>query len=260
MNLVEPAKRLALGCSVFTAIVASGLPAVALEIDCNEISPIVVTEFSDGSALSETAASTVAEFAASAAAKTCPIMIIGLAEGEPTDADARTTARERAEAVVAALRSAGVPEGHISFVRSRATQRFADTPTGNDKVLVRPNPNAGFKCSALSGDTVGAAPDLAPIPFGRGVRVLEPGSLAAVDAIAETIKADLCSYTIGGYASSTGNRRNNRVLSLGRSQAVRAALIERGISAARLNLNVGGQTTDFGSDPADNRIAIITRD
>jgi outer membrane protein OmpA-like peptidoglycan-associated protein len=72
------------------------------------------------------------------------------------------------------------------------------------------------------------------IQFARGSAAISPQSAALLDRLAREAQACPGSIRIEGYTDSSGRAAANQRLSSARAAAVRAALIERGIPAERL--------------------------
>lgn len=75
-----------------------------------------------------------------------------------------------------------------------------------------------------------------PLQFATGSAVLSPESAALCDSIAATLAAhpEVVRIRIEGHTDDTGYREQNMKLSRRRAEAVRDALVTRGIAAARL--------------------------
>jgi outer membrane protein OmpA-like peptidoglycan-associated protein len=94
--------------------------------------------------------------------------------------------------------------------------------------------------------------------FTKGEYTLDPTSNKVLDTLATQIKSDNKDYVITGWASIEGEETYNSTLSLHRAEAVRNALVERGVPTTRLSVVAGGATQQFGSDYESNRTVTVT--
>jgi outer membrane protein OmpA-like peptidoglycan-associated protein len=73
------------------------------------------------------------------------------------------------------------------------------------------------------------------LEFETGSATLKPSSAAQLDNIAAILRAwPAAALKLGGYTDNTGNPEVNKALSQSRAESAVAALVERGIDAARL--------------------------
>jgi peptidoglycan-associated lipoprotein len=90
----------------------------------------------------------------------------------------------------------------------------------------------------------------APVHFGFDSYTVSAGEQGKVAQVASSLKGSGDSVILAGFTDERGTAEYNRGLGERRAQAVRQALIERGLSAARI------QTVSFGAempvDPASN--------
>ena len=93
--------------------------------------------------------------------------------------------------------------------------------------------------------------------FARGESNLDATSSAILDVFAKQMVSSDKDYVITGYASLEGTERFNTRLSLERAEAVRDALVQRGVSPERLTVVGGGATDEFGDRYEDNRIVVF---
>ncbi len=86
------------------------------------------------------------------------------------------------------------------------------------------------------------------IVFATNSAVIVPGSAGLLDALANAARGCSGTLRVEGHTDSRGFPEANKVLSMARAQAVRAALVARGVPAAQL------QAQGFGADSpvADN--------
>jgi len=92
---------------------------------------------------------------------------------------------------------------------------------------------------------------------------LGPGAQSVLDAVAaEVSKRSLNSITVVGHADTSGTEAYNQKLAMRRAEAVRAALVQRGISASMIKTESRGetellvQTADGVREPANRRAQI----
>ena len=87
------------------------------------------------------------------------------------------------------------------------------------------------------------------IQFASGSALIDPGSAAILDEAAEILfeSPDL-QIEIGGHTDSTGSAEANEALSQARADAVRAALIERGVSNTMLSIGFGERRLRISPD------------
>ncbi len=93
----------------------------------------------------------------------------------------------------------------------------------------------------------------APVQFGFDSFVVAPAEESKVDTVARAMKDIPSDLIIAGFTDERGTEEYNRGLGEKRAQAVREALISRGVSAGRI------QTVSFGEempvDPASSEAA-----
>ena len=70
--------------------------------------------------------------------------------------------------------------------------------------------------------------------FARGSAVLKKGSGKVLDTVAADLKKNDNKFTVQGHTDSTGTEAGNMKLSQKRADAVKAALVKRGIKAERI--------------------------
>lgn len=100
------------------------------------------------------------------------------------------------------------------------------------------------------------------VPFAYGLSKLDPAKAAEIAApMAERAKQNaMVRLVVMGHADSTGQDRNNFILSYRRAQAVAAWLVEAGVPADRVRIRAAGSQEPLqGTDPqaGDNRRAAI---
>jgi outer membrane protein OmpA-like peptidoglycan-associated protein len=91
----------------------------------------------------------------------------------------------------------------------------------------------------------------ASIDFATGSATIDPLSARLLDVLVQALGACPGTIRVEGYTDSQGSAASNLALSQARAEAVRAALVERGVSAERL------QSKGFGMERpvADNATA-----
>lgn len=94
--------------------------------------------------------------------------------------------------------------------------------------------------------------------FAQGESNLDETSLSILDVLAKQLVESDKEYIITGYASLEGTERFNNKISLERAEAVRDALVDRGVSSEHLTVYAGGATDEFGERYEDNRIVIFS--
>ena len=92
---------------------------------------------------------------------------------------------------------------------------------------------------------------------------LGAGAQSVLDAVAsEVSKRSLNSITVVGHADTSGSESYNQKLAMRRAEAVRQALVQRGISASMIKTDSRGeleplvQTADGVREPANRRAQI----
>jgi outer membrane protein OmpA-like peptidoglycan-associated protein len=91
--------------------------------------------------------------------------------------------------------------------------------------------------------------------FETGRATITPGAKATIDRLAEFLKQNLDQRVrIDGYADSTGSQANNVTLSERRADAVKQALVSRGIEGGRIETHASGAAAPVASnDTAQGR-------
>jgi outer membrane protein OmpA-like peptidoglycan-associated protein len=85
--------------------------------------------------------------------------------------------------------------------------------------------------------------------FDSGAATLKPGGRKAVDNLATLLqKQPARSIQLGGFTDSTGSAETNRRLSEARAEAVKQALVERGIDPKRIETRGFGQAFPVASN------------
>lgn len=89
---------------------------------------------------------------------------------------------------------------------------------------------------------------LAQVPFDFDKSEIRPDGTAVLDEVARLLEENPeITLQLGGHTDSVGTEEYNSLLGLRRAEAVRAALVERGIDASRL------VATSYGEElPAEN--------
>lgn len=91
--------------------------------------------------------------------------------------------------------------------------------------------------------------------FETGQATITPGARATIDRLAEFLKQNPDQRVrIDGYADSTGSKAHNAALSERRADAVKQALVSRGIETGRIETHAGGAGAPVaGNDTAQGR-------
>jgi outer membrane protein OmpA-like peptidoglycan-associated protein len=165
--------------------------------------------------------------------------------GQWVTLEGRPPSREAAAQAVAAVRRAKSPTlfgeaAPVTAVMEHFT--WAEDPLlgpgdkprigGRDDAKTAPPPTEAQLASC--DQTMSALLDGATIEFSSASKLVGPGSGELLDAIARAAASCPGSLRIEGHTDSVGRAGYNVVLSRQRAEAVRAALIERGVPAARL--------------------------
>lgn len=141
-----------------------------------------------------------------------------------------------------------------------STVETAAVPAQEDGAaeIVAATPNAG-EASALAGtaglDTYLASTEPTPrtfvferLNFDTAASDIRPADRAEVDQVAAAlIRNPSARITIAGYADARGADAANMALGKARADSIRAALVDRGIDAARIETVSGGE-----NDPVDS--------
>lgn len=91
--------------------------------------------------------------------------------------------------------------------------------------------------------------DVYGLRFGVGKSTLQPGAETLLDDIATALKNfPDWSLRIVGHTDASGNAETNERLSLERANAIKAALVERGVNTDRLLAAGAGQTRPIASN------------
>jgi outer membrane protein OmpA-like peptidoglycan-associated protein len=90
------------------------------------------------------------------------------------------------------------------------------------------------------------------IVFASGSAIIDAGSSPLLDHLAQAARSCPGSIRIEGHTDIIGRTAFNRSLSEARAQAVRAALIERGISAQRLSAQGFGAARPIADNRTEN--------
>lgn len=120
----------------------------------------------------------------------------------------------------------------------------ADTASGSG--LGSPLPDRSESGGAFTSSTVDRR-RFAPVQFGFDSYVVSANEQGKVSAVASAMKGSSESLIIAGFTDERGTPEYNRGLGERRAQAVRQALISKGLSAGRV------QTVSFGAEmPVDS--------
>lgn len=110
-----------------------------------------------------------------------------------------------------------------------------------------PPPTAAQSCEAELAAIVAQS----QIEFATGSAVIAPASAAVLDALANAARACPGVLRVEGHTDAIGSPEANRVLSEARAAAVRAALEQRGLAAARLQAQGYGATVPVGDNATE---------
>lgn len=118
--------------------------------------------------------------------------------------------------------------------------------------------------AAMAGRPAAAVPDAFVVFFAFDRSNLTPASLAVIDeAIAAARAEGAADFSITGHADRAGPSNYNVDLSLRRANAVRDALLARGVSPSQISVAARGEsepavpTADGVREPANRRVEII---
>jgi len=91
------------------------------------------------------------------------------------------------------------------------------------------------------------------INFDTDKATLRPDATPLIDEVAKMLQADTAlKLSIDGHTDSTGTAERNRVLSKERAEAVRAALLAKGIAAERLSAQGFGPDKPLGDNDSES--------
>ena len=102
------------------------------------------------------------------------------------------------------------------------------------------------------------------IPFASGSARLDARAFGIIDNAAEAIRAlDVRQLEVAGFADRVGSSASNMRLSRRRAEAVKAALVARGVAASAIRVQAFGEDrplveTGDGVDEPQNRFVTIT--
>jgi len=146
---------------------------------------------------------------------------------------------------------------------SRCNNDEAATPTStttttSDRAVVATTPNAGSATALASTSTLGgylAGTEAAPrsfqfdkLNFDTGKSDVRAADAAEIDQIAGVLKQyGTTRVRIAGYADARGSTAANVALGKARADAVKTALVAKGVDGARIETASGGE-----ADPVDN--------
>lgn len=184
-------------------------------------------------------------------------------EGAPPsrEAAARAIAAVR-EAKAGTLFGQAIPVTRVSekFVwtgdlagrtEARPAAASSPTPSPSSEVSIVVPPAARDACN----QSLAALLDTAKIEFAASSAVIAQSNDRLLDSLAEAAKVCPGAVRIEGHTDSSGSATLNRSLSLRRAEAVRAALVERGVPAGRLftegfgaSKPISDNTTDEGRE------------
>lgn len=166
------------------------------------------------------------------------------------------------------------PGVEVAMERARAVTAPFDEVTFSvslDPPLAKPVPSTTTTTTAVAPTVTSAPPNpviaqinslvaVDPIQFEFGSAVLTAETSATLDEIAELLSTQTGVVTVEGHTDNDGDAALNQALSQQRADAVRAALINRGIADARLVAVGYGATrpiapnTDFDGRAANRRV------
>lgn len=110
------------------------------------------------------------------------------------------------------------------FLSALTVAILAGCVTGYEVPPYAATPVSGVTHTTLKGDML----------FARGSATLNKNSNKVLDEVALELKKNQNKFTIHGHTDSTGTEAGNMKLSQKRADAVKAALVKRGIKAERI--------------------------
>jgi outer membrane protein OmpA-like peptidoglycan-associated protein len=133
------------------------------------------------------------------------------------------------------------------------TGSFAAPPAPAEAPAAAPEPKAApaeqAQADACEGG-LGALLGRSTVEFATGSAVLAPSSRALLDRVAEVARTCPGTLRVEGHTDSTGDAARNLALSQARAEAVRQALVERGLPAERLVAEGFGQERPLAPNDA----------
>jgi outer membrane protein OmpA-like peptidoglycan-associated protein len=102
-----------------------------------------------------------------------------------------------------------------------------------------------------------AIPSGLRVTFGADRADLNPGSAAAITALATAAATPDATYTITAYASGGDDPSMPRRLSLSRALAARGALMEAGVASVRIYVKALGASSPAIADGPPDRVDIV---
>ncbi|MEQ1715736.1 MAG: OmpA family protein, partial [Hyphomicrobium sp.] len=159
------------------------------------------------------------------------------------------TARQRAEAARLAAQGPIKTEDQVK----PATDASPPVPAASGQVSGSTSSPGSERAPELEANLASCMKEFSEIPMAQSIRFRSNSSELSgrhselLDSIAAVAKrCDAMSLVIGGHTDWSGNELSNQSLSDERAEAVRAALVERGVVSKRL------ETMSFGArQPAD---------
>lgn len=152
------------------------------------------------------------------------------------------------------------PDAKFVPLEQNSSFAVASPPSGT-----WPAPESEGSVSASSKDAVqtASAPQTCSVTktvnvtnFGiNGTAVPGGGNL---NELAEQIGNQACGITITGYASLSGSKEVNLVMSDERAKAVAAYLEKAGVDVSKMTTVAGGATSRFGSEYSSNRRVVVS--
>ena len=90
------------------------------------------------------------------------------------------------------------------------------------------------------------------VNFATNSARLTPGSLATLDAAAETLRRNGARTEVAGYTDDRGSEASNRKLSQSRAEAVRRYLVSKGVEPARLTARGYGEDNPLAENSTES--------